>query len=294
MSGTGMRWMALAVRSGIAAALAGLGLGVGAAALAAEEGETPHYPLEAPERMEWSFAGPFGGYDQAQLRRGLDVYRTVCRSCHGLSLVAFRTLGDPRGPGLSEEEVRAIAASYEIRERDAQGQPVTRPGRPADYFPDFFPTPEAAAAVNNGAMPPDLSLMAKARGVAEPFPAFIIDGITLYQEGGADYIHSLLLGYDEEPEEGVEVPPGTFYNPYFTGGPALAMPPVLFDESVDYPEGIAETPEQYARDVAAFLMWTAEPHLERRKHLGFGVLVYLVIFAGLMYLTRRRLWAAVH
>lgn len=293
MSAVAMRGVALALRSGMAA-LAGVGLGLSSSAWAAEEGETQHYPLEPPERMEWSFAGPMGAYDPEQLRRGLDVYREVCRGCHGLSLVAFRTLADPRGPGLTEEAVRAIAASYEIRETDAQGQPVTRPGRPADRFPNFFPTPEAAAAVNNGAVPPDLSLMAKARGVAEPFPAFVTDGLTLYQEGGADYIHALLTGYDETPPEGVVVPPGTFYNPHFAGGPALAMPPVLFDEIVPYPEGVPQTPEQYARDVSAFLMWAAEPHLERRKHLGLQVLVYLVIFAGLMYLTRRRLWAAVH
>lgn len=282
--------MALAIRTTIVAALAGFGT----AAWAAEEGETPHYPLKAPERVEWSFAGPLGAYDQEQLRRGLEVYRTVCRNCHGLSLVAFRTLADPRGPGLSEEEMRAVAAAYDIRETDADGEPVTRSGRPADRFPDFFATPEAAAAVNSGAVPPDLSLMAKARGVAEPFPAFILDGLMLYQEGGADYVHSLLLGYDEAPPPDVEVPPGTFYNPYFAGGPALAMPPVLFDEIVDYPEGIPETPEQYARDVTAFLMWAAEPHLERRKQLGLQVLIYLVVFAVLMYFTRRRLWAAVH
>ncbi|AMM83415.1 cytochrome c1 [Martelella sp. AD-3] len=263
-------------------------------ALAAEDGEeggTPHYPLEHPEQMDWSFAGPFGTYDRGQLQRGLKVYKDVCSACHSLDLVAFRTLSDL---GYSEEQVKAFAAEYEIEAGpDNDGNMYMRPGIPSDYFPAPFENPEQAAASNNGAAPPDLSLMAKARGITRGFPTFVFDIFTQYQEGGPDYIHALLTGY-EEPPEGAEIPAGTYYNPYFANAAALAMAPPLSDGIVSYDDGAPETVDQYSRDIAAFLMWTAEPKLEERKQTGLVVMVFLVIMAVLVFLTKKSVYARKH
>jgi len=245
-----------------------------------EEGGIPHYPLEKPERLDWSFGGPFGTYDAAQLQRGLQVYQQVCALCHGLELVAFRTLAAETGPFLTEEQMREVAAGIQVVDGETGAR---RPARPADYFP-----PSPAFGASKPA--PDLSLMAKARGVAYPFPAFLVDAIIPYQENGADYIHALLTGYAEAPE-GTVVPPGTWYNPYFVSGTAIGMPPPLTDGRVNYAdESIPETVDQYARDVAAFLMWTAEPKLNERKQLGFQAIVFLLIFAVLLYLAKRQVW----
>jgi len=261
------------------------------AAAVEEHGETPHYPIKQPVRQDWSFAGVFGKYDPAQVQRGFQVYKEVCSSCHSLNLVAFRTLADDRGPYFSEEQVKALAAEYQITDGpDDAGDMFQRPGRPSDHFPPPFANPQAAAAANGGAAPPDLSLMAKARGVGRGFPWFLLDGVTTYQEGGPDYIHALLTGY-EDPLAGVTVSQGTHYNPYFASGPALAMPKPLSDGQVTYTDGSPQTVDQYATDVAAFLMWTAEPTLGDRKELGFRVLIFLIVFAVLMYLTKRRVWA---
>ncbi|WP_246733831.1 cytochrome c1, partial [Rhizobium sp. 57MFTsu3.2] len=153
---------------------------------------------------------------------------------------------------------------------------------------------EAAAAANNGAAPPDFSLIAKARGIERGFPQFLIDMIPFvggYQEGGPDYIYSLLTGYDQQPPAGVQVAEGTHYNPYFAGAAALAMPKPLSDGQVTYDDGSPATVDQYAKDVSSFLMWAAEPHLEERKRTGFMVMVFLVIFSGLIYLTKRSVYA---
>jgi ubiquinol-cytochrome c reductase cytochrome c1 subunit len=246
---------------------------------AGEEHGTPHYPIEIPERQSWSFAGPFGTYDAAQLQRGLQVFRTVCGNCHGLSRVAFRTLAAENGPFLSEEEMRAVAASYRVADADT-GE--LREGRPADYFP----TPAYPGT------PPDLSLMAKARGVSDGF-RWMLDPFTQYQEAGVNYIFALLTGYEPAPE-GVAVPAGTFYNPYFIAGPSLSMPPPLRDGAVRYGDGTPETLEQYAADVATFLMWAAEPKLVDRKRLGFQVMIFLVLFAGLAYFAKRTVWSKEH
>jgi ubiquinol-cytochrome c reductase cytochrome c1 subunit len=168
-----------------------------------------------------------------------------------------------------------------------------RPGIPSDHFPSPFPNPQAAAAANNGAAPPDFSLIAKARGVERGFPTFVFDIFTLYAEGGPDYIHALLTGYDHEPPAGMTIAEGTHYNPYFIAGKSLAMAPPLSDDQVTYDDGSPQTVDQYARDVAAFLMCAAEPHLEDRKKTGFRVMVFLVLFAGLVYLTKRKVWANV-
>ncbi len=254
-----------------------------APAVAAEAG-----PAVVPQA--WSFSGPFGQYDPAQLRRGLQVYREVCATCHGLGQVAFRTLSQPGGPVLSPDDMRALAAEFEVPGGvNADGDPLRRPGRPADVFPSPFPTPEAAAAANNGIAPPDLSLMAKARAVPRGLPFLFTDIVTQYQEGGPDYIYGYLTGY-ADPPAGVQPPPGTFYNPHFMSGPFTAMPPALFDDMVDYAGSAPQTTDQYARDVSAFLMWAAEPTLDARKQLGFRVMVFLAVLAALLYGVKRVLW----
>jgi ubiquinol-cytochrome c reductase cytochrome c1 subunit len=278
--------------------LAAAGLIVGCAAVpavAAEEShsaaEPTHFPILPPTEEDWSFAGPFGTYDRAQLQRGLKVYKEVCSSCHSMDLVAFRTLEDL---GYSEAQVKAFAAEYTVQDGpNADGEMFERPAIPSDYFPSPFPNSAAAAAANNGAAPPDFSLIAKARGVTRGFPTFVFDIFTQYAENGPDYIHSLLTGYDHEPPEGMEIAEGTYYNPYFIAGKSLAMAKPLSDGQVTYDDGAPQTVDQYSRDVAAFLMWAAEPHLEARKKTGFSVMVFLVLFAGLVYATKRRVWSNV-
>ncbi|NBB51274.1 cytochrome c1 [Rhizobium sp. CRIBSB] len=267
-------------------------------ALAAEGGDlaelthhaaqTGHYPILKPKQMDWSFAGPFGKYDKAQLQRGLKVYTEVCSACHSMNLVAFRTLEDL---GYSEAQVKAFAANYEVTDGpNADGEMFTRKAVPSDHFPSPFPNKEAAAAANGGAAPPDFSLIAKARGVTRGFPTFVFDIFTQYQQGGPDYIHALLTGY-QDPPEGVEVAEGTHFNPYFIAGQALAMAAPLSDGQVTYDDGSPETLEQYSTDVSAFLMWAAEPHLEDRKRMGFMVMVFLAIFTALIYLTKKSVYA---
>ncbi|HTO33632.1 MAG TPA: cytochrome c1 [Pararhizobium sp.] len=276
-------------------------VGLGAGQVFAQEGEhkaeagatedhggTPHFPIHKPEQQEWSFAGPFGHYDKGQLQRGLKVYTEVCSACHSMSLVTFRTLGDL---GYSEAQVKAFAANYEVEDGpNADGEMFTRKALPSDHFPSPFPNREAAAASNNGAAPPDFSLIAKARGIERGFPTFIFDMFTQYQEGGPDYIHALLTGY-QEPPAGVEVAEGTHYNPYFANASALAMAPPISDDQVTYDDGAPQTVEQYSHDVAAFLMWAAEPHLEARKRTGFMVMIFLLIFTGLIYLTKKSVYS---
>jgi len=277
------------------ALVAGLGVSFAAAEDAAPaagaeaEHATPHYPLHHPKEQEWSFAGPFGKYDKGQLQRGLKVYTEVCSACHSMHLVSFRTL---EGLGYSEAQVKAFAANYEVQDGpNSDGEMYTRKALPSDHFPSPFPNDEAAAAANNGAAPPDMSLLAKARGITRGFPQFIFDIFTQYQEGGPDYIYSLLTGYDEEQPENIEVAEGTHYNPYFANAAALAMAKPISDDQVTYDDGSPQTVDQYARDVAAFLMWAAEPHLEERKRTGFMVMVFLVIFTGLIYLTKKSVYA---
>lgn len=273
--------------AGIIALVLSFGL-VAGAGMAAEEGETPHYPITHPRHVDWSFGGPLGKWDLGQLQRGLKVYQEICSACHGLDYVALRNLQDL---GYSEEQVKAFAAEYTVEDGpNEEGEMFERPALPTDHFPAPFPNQAAAAYANNGAAPPDLSLIAKARAPERGFPTFIFDVFTVYAENGPDYIYSLLTGY-QDPPPGVEVPEGTYYNPYFVAGPSLAMAPPLSDEMVTYDDGAPETSEQYAKDVAAFLMWAAEPHLVERKEMGFQVFMFLIIFAVLVYLTKKRVWA---
>jgi len=257
------------------------------------EGATVHYPLKKPELESWSFAGFFGRFDQIQLQRGFQVYREVCAACHGLELIAFRSLGAEGGPHFTEPEVRALAAEYSVADGpDESGEMFERPGRPSDYLPNPFPNEQAAAAALGGAAPPDLSIIAKARGISRGIQWTILDFFTQYQEAGPDYIHALLSGY-EDPPPGMTVASGTYYNPYFVSGPTLAMPPPLAEGLVTYADGSPETVEQYSRDVSAFLMWTAEPHLVERKRIGYQVFIFLIVFAGLMYFTKKKVWSSV-
>ena len=271
----------------IAVALAASLLGLAGSAFAADEQshETPQ-----PPRVKWSFAGPFGHYDKGQLQRGLKVYREVCAVCHGMKYVAFRNL---EALGYSDGQVKAIAAEYKIPDGpNDQGEMFERAGRPADYFPTPWPNENAARARYNG-VPPDFSVLAKARGYERGFPWFIFDIFTQFQEHGVDYIHAVMTGYKDKPPAGVTLPAGSFYNEYFPGH-AIAMPPPLSDKRVDYTDGSPTTVDQYAKDVSAFMMWAAEPHLEARKRIGFQVMIFLLVLSGLLYFTKKKVWAAAH
>lgn len=266
-------------------ALALAGTLAGLAPAAAQEHEQP-----VPPRQQWTFSGPLGHFDRGQLQRGFRVYKEVCAVCHGLKMVAFRNLEDL---GYSEAQVKTIAAEYKIQDGpNDQGEMFERPGRPADYFPTPWPNENAARARYNG-VPPDMSVLAKARTYERGFPWFIFDMFTQFQEQGPDYIHALMVGYKEKPPAGFSLPPGSFYNEYFPGH-ALAMPPPLSDKRVEYTDGSPTTVDQYAKDVTAFMMWAAEPHLETRKRIGLQVMVFLIVFAGLLYFTKKRVWANAH
>lgn len=246
------------------------------------------------EEQDWSFSGPFGKFDQAQLQRGFQVYTENCSACHSMELVSFRNLMQEGGPGFSEAEVRAIAAEVSVLDGpDADGEMFDRPGRLADRFPSPWANEEQGRASNNGAYPPDFSLLAKARAATRGFPTFVFDIFTQYQESGPDYIYGLLTGYGADVPDDVEMLPGLYYNPHFMSGVQIAMAPPLSDEQHEYSDGSPETVDQYARDVAAFMMWAAEPHLVERKAMGFRVLIFLLIFAGLLYLTKRKVFASV-
>lgn len=251
-----------------------------------------------PKRYDWSFARWFGTFDRAQLQRGFKVYKEVCANCHSMSLVAFRNLSEPGGPEFTPGQIKALAATYKIATLDDNGQPAEREGLAADRFPAPFPNEKAARAANGGAYPPDFSLIAKARTYERGFPRFLIDIVTTYQEQGPDYIASLLTGYDKAPS-GVTLQPGQYWNRYMPGN-IISMAPPIQDGQVEYPKGadgkpqVPETVEQYAKDISAFLVWAAEPHMEARKALGLRVMIFLLVFAGLLYFTKKKVWASAH
>jgi len=249
-----------------------------------------------PMMHSWSFSGPFGTYDRAQLQRGFQVFREACSACHGLDKVAFRNLAQPGGPEFTEAQVEALAAEYFVQDGpDEFGDMFERPARLADRWPNPFRNYAEAAMANGGKAPPDLSVMAKARTFERGFPWFITDMFTQYNENGVDYLASLLQGYVDPPED-FELLDGAIYNLYYPGN-IIAMPPVLNDEQIMYPRDaqgrpvVPETIAQYSKDVTAFLMWTAEPHLEQRKRIGFQVMIFLLVFAGLLYFTKKKIWA---
>jgi ubiquinol-cytochrome c reductase cytochrome c1 subunit len=270
------------LRTLFSAALISIGLATAAPALAQEGSHGAEIA-----KQHWTFSGIFGTYDKNQLQRG-------CANCHTAHLFAFRNLEEEGGPEFSEAQVKALAATFTINDPDAEGG--KRPGLPSDRWPG---PPQSAADLKAsfGVVPPDLSVMAKARSVESPFPGWLFNYFTAYQEGGPDYIHALLNGYTDPPA-GFELPAGKFYNVAFPGH-AIGMPKPLNDGDVKYvaPEGMTappETVEQYSEDVSAFLMWLAEPHLVDRKAAGFRVIAFLLLLAVLMYLVKNRLWSRIH
>jgi cytochrome c1 len=244
---------------------------------------------EAPPRQTWSFHGPFGTYDPAQLQRGFKIYREVCSNCHSIKLLSFRNLAEPGGPGFTEAQASAVAATFQVTAGpNDQGQMFQRPGQISDYFPPPFANDQAARAALGGKLPPDMSVLAKARSYEAGFPYFILDAFKMYQEDGPDYIHAIITGY-EDAHAGFTLPPGGQYNKYFPGH-AIGMPKPLTDGQVEYTDGTPATVDQYGRDVSAFLMWAAEPTLNARHRLGFQVMIFLIVFTGLLYMTKKKLW----
>lgn len=220
----------------------------------------------------FSFDGLFGTFDRASAQRGFQIYKEVCSSCHSMNLVHYRNL---RELGLSDAEVRAIAATVQIQDGpNDDGQMFERPGRPADRFRAPFPNDKAARAANNGALPPDLSLITKAR------------------ENGSDYLHALLTGYTDPPPD-VTMMPGMNYNKYFAGH-QIAMAAPLSEGQVEFHDGTKGTVDQMSKDVTTFLTWAAEPNLEQRKAMGVKIVLFLSILGGLAYAVKRRVWADVH
>jgi len=244
----------------------------------------------SPPRLSWSFSGPFGRYDQAQLQRGFKVHKEVCAACHSINLLRFRNLAEPGGPGYSPAQAASVAAEYKIKDGpNEQGEMFERDGRVADAFPAPFPNHNAARVANGGVLPPDMSVIAKARTYERGFPWFVLDMFTQYQEQGPDYIAALLQGYRDKPADFTMPSETMHYNMYFPGH-AIGMPPALSNDRVTYDDGAPQTVEQYAKDVSAFLMWVAEPHLVARKRLGFQVIIFLLVFAGLLYFTKKKVW----
>jgi ubiquinol-cytochrome c reductase cytochrome c1 subunit len=237
-----------------------------APALARAAGETPL------PRQEWSFDGVFGTYDRASLQRGFQVYKEVCSACHPVTHLSFRDLTQI---GYTEDQVKAIAAGYQITDGpNDEGQMFQRPGRPSDPIPGPFPNDQAARAANNGALPPDQSLIVKAR------------------PGGANYVYAILTGYKEAPA-GFKLQEGMNYNEFFPGH-QIAMPPPLSDNAVTFADGTPATVPQMAHDVTSFLTWAAEPNLDDRHRTGFKVILFLIVAAGVFYSAKRKIWAAIH
>lgn len=248
----------------IAFALA-LGGAVAGSAAAVENGT-------APIDVSWPHEGIFGTFDRPAAQRGFQVYREVCSGCHGIEYVAFRNLTDI---GFSEEQVRALASEYTVTDGpDDQGEMFEREAIPSDRIPSPYANEGQARAANGGALPPDLSLITKARA------------------NGSDYLYSLMRGYTEPPG-GEEAPPGMYYNAYFPGH-WIAMPPPLMEDGVSYADGTTASVEQMSSDLTVFLSWAAEPMLEERKQTGLKVMLFLIVLTGLLYATKRKVWAALH
>jgi ubiquinol-cytochrome c reductase cytochrome b/c1 subunit len=258
-----------------------LSLGVLSLAAAARAQTAP--TTRPPKDVSWSFQGPLGTYDPAALQRGFQVYKEVCSACHSLNRVAFHNLSDPGGPDFTVEQVKAIAASYKVPAPpndkgelfDSSGTRLTRAATPADHFPPPFPNEEAARAANNGALPPDLSLIVKARA------------------GGPAYVYSIITGFHEQPPAWFKVLPNKYYNPYFSGW-NISMPPPLAKGSVTFSDGTPDTVDQEAHDVVTFLSWASEPKMDERKQMGLDVMAFLVAFSGLLFLSYRRIWRDAH
>ena len=223
--------------------------------------------------MKWSFSGPFGTFDKAAAQRGFQVYNEVCSACHSMRLMSYRNLEQI---GLSAAQVKAIAATKTVAgPEDDEGKPTTRPGLPSDHFASPFPNDKAARAANNGALPPDQSLLEKAR------------------DGGATYIYDLVGKGYVDPPAGVKVPDGAYYNRYFPGH-LIHMPPPLADNAVTYADGTKATVLQEASDVATFLTFASNPEMDERKHLGIRVVGFVFLLGCVTYGAKRSLWKDVH
>ncbi len=252
------------MRASVLALAAVLALAGAASASAAEGVKVP--------KQSWSFAGVFGTFDRAQLQRGLTVYKNVCSACHALEHLYYRNLTEI---GLSEEQVKEIAAQYEATDGpNDEGEMFQRPARPSDRLRRPFPNENAARASNNGAYPVDLSLIVKAR------------------DDGANYVYALLTGYADAPAD-MKMSDGMNYNKYFPGH-QIAMAPPISEGVVEYEDGTVASAEQVAKDVTAFLAWAAEPEMEERKRLGVKVILFLLVLTGMLYAVKRKVWADVH
>ena len=227
-----------------------------------------------PIKVNWSFKELTGKFDRASLQRGFQVYKEVCSSCHSMQYLSYRNLGEPGGPEFTLEEVKAIAASVEIEDGpDSQGEMFTRPGKPSDKFKSPYPNVESSTAANGGAYPPDMSVLVKAR------------------PGGADYMYSVLVGY-EEPPAGMKLDDGVYYNKYMIGQ-KIKMASPLSEGIVEYSDGTEATMDQMAKDVTTFLAWAAEPELEERHRVGFKVIIYLILLTILVYLSMKKIWSRI-
>ena len=223
---------------------------------------------------DWSFKGYFGKFDRGSLQRGYQVYQEVCASCHSMKYLSYRNLSEKGGPEFSEEQAKAIASNFEVTDGpNDDGEMFTRPAKLSDKFVNPYQNDKEAIASNGGAYPPDMSVLVKARS------------------GGADYVYSVLLGY-EDPPSGIILDDGVYYNKYMYGN-AIKMPNPLSDGLVEYNDGTEATEEQMAKDVVTFLAWSAEPHLEARHKIGFKAIIYLIILALLAYLSMKRVWSRV-
>ena len=241
-------------------------LGMSGAASAAEGGNVTLF------KKDWTFSGIFGHYDKASMQRGFQVYLEVCAGCHSIEYMAFRNLVDL---GYNEAEIKAIAAEYEVEDGpDEDGEMFMRPARPADRMPSPYRNDNEARANNNGALPPDLSLIAKARA------------------HGPDYLYSLLVGYEDAPAS-LNVPEGMYFNNAYSGN-LIAMPQPIYGDDVEYADGTSTSAEALSADVTHFLMWAAEPKLEVRKRIGVAAVFFLSIFLIMSYLAKRRVWADVY
>ena len=227
-----------------------------------------------PLKVDWSFKGLTGKFDRASLQRGYQVYKEVCSSCHSMKYLSYRNLGEKGGPEFTLDEVKAIAASFEVQDGpDSQGEMFIRPGRPSDKFVSPYPNMNASMAANGGAYPPDMSVLVKARS------------------GGANYIYSVLMGYEEKPE-GLIIDDGVYYNKYMSGN-KIKMSKPLVEGIIEYTDGTLATEDQMAKDVTTFLTWAAEPELEARHKLGIKVLIYLILLSTLVYLSMKRIWSRI-
>lgn len=250
-----------------------LALAAGFGAIAALPAASVAAEAEKLPKHEWKHTGVFSTFDQRQLRRGFQVFKEVCSSCHSVKYLYFRNL---EAIGFSEDEVSAVAAEYSVTDGpDDTGEMYERSALPSDRFPAPFRNEQEARYMNNGALPPDLSLIVEAR------------------ERGLDYVYAVLTGYEEAMPADFHLTEGMSYNPYFPGR-QIAMPQPLFDDAVEYEDGTEATLPQMAEDVTAFLGWVAEPNLDERKKIGLRVLIFLGFFSALTYVLKRRVWAKLH